>query len=71
MNFNGCQTKSCKTAKYPAIGHPVIYPTLGLVNGAAKGGLPCHFCVILFHPNAIIKNTVAVSTIAAPEAMLR
>ena len=32
MNFNENQTKSCKTAKYPVIGHPVIYPTLGLAN---------------------------------------
>src|SRR5512138_367882 len=32
MNFTDYQTKSRKTAGYPAIGHPVIYPTLGLVN---------------------------------------
>ena len=32
MNFNDYQKKSRKTAGYPAIGHPVIYPTLGLVN---------------------------------------
>ena len=32
MNFNDYQTKSRKTAGYPAIGHSVIYPTLGLVN---------------------------------------
>jgi len=32
MNFNDYQNKSRKTAKYPAIGHPVIYPALGLVN---------------------------------------
>jgi NTP pyrophosphatase (non-canonical NTP hydrolase) len=32
MNFNDYQHKSRKTAGYPAIGHPVIYPTLGLVN---------------------------------------
>ena len=36
MNFNEYQTKSRKTAKYPAIGHPVIYPTLGLVNEAGE-----------------------------------
>ena len=36
MNFNDYQTKSRKTAKYPAIGHPVIYPTLGLVNEAGE-----------------------------------
>ena len=36
MNFNNYQTKSRKTAKYPAIGHPVIYPTLGLVNEAGE-----------------------------------
>jgi NTP pyrophosphatase (non-canonical NTP hydrolase) len=32
MDFNDYQIKSHKTAKYPAIGHSVIYPTLGLVN---------------------------------------
>jgi len=32
MNFNDYQTKSRKTAGYPAIGHPVITPTLGRVN---------------------------------------
>ena len=32
MNFNDYQSKSRNTAKYPNIGHPVIYPTLGLVN---------------------------------------
>ena len=36
MNFNDYQSKSRKTAKYPAIGHPVIYPTLGLVNEAGE-----------------------------------
>jgi NTP pyrophosphatase (non-canonical NTP hydrolase) len=36
MNFNDYQTKSRKTAKYPAIGHPVIYPALGLVNEAGE-----------------------------------
>ena len=36
MNFNDYQTKSRQTAKYPAIGHPVIYPTLGLVNEAGE-----------------------------------
>lgn len=36
MNFNDYQTKSLKTAGYPAIGHPVIYPTLGLVNEAGE-----------------------------------
>jgi NTP pyrophosphatase (non-canonical NTP hydrolase) len=36
MNFNEYQTKSRKTAKYPAIGHPVIYPTLGLTNEAGE-----------------------------------
>ncbi len=36
MNFNDYQTKSRKTAKYPAIGHSVIYPTLGLVNEAGE-----------------------------------
>jgi len=36
MNFNDYQNKSRKTAKYPAIGHPVIYPALGLVNEAGE-----------------------------------
>jgi len=36
MNFNDYQTKSRMTAGYPAIGHPVIYPTLGLVNEAGE-----------------------------------
>ena len=36
MNFNDYQQKSRKTAKYPAIGHPVIYPTLGLANEAGE-----------------------------------
>ena len=36
MNFNDYQTKSRKTAKYPVIGHPVIYPTLGLANEAGE-----------------------------------
>jgi len=36
MDFNDYQTKSRKTAGYPAIGHPVIYPTLGLVNEAGE-----------------------------------
>ena len=36
MNFNDYQRKSRKTAGYPAIGHPVIYPTLGLVNEAGE-----------------------------------
>ncbi len=30
MNFTDYQTKSRRTANYPPIGHPVIYPTLGL-----------------------------------------
>lgn len=36
MNFTDYQTKSRVTAKYPAIGHPVIYPALGLVNEAGE-----------------------------------
>ena len=36
MNFSDYQTKSRKTAGYPAIGHSVIYPTLGLVNEAGE-----------------------------------
>lgn len=36
MNFTEYQTKSRGTAKYPVIGHGVIYPTLGLVNEAGE-----------------------------------
>jgi len=36
MNFNDYQRESRKTANYPAIRHPVIYPTLGLVNEAGE-----------------------------------
>jgi len=36
MNFSDYQTKSRATAKYPAIGHGVIYPTLGLTNEAGE-----------------------------------
>ena len=36
MEFSDYQTRSRKTAKYPAIGHGVIYPTLGLTNEAGE-----------------------------------
>jgi NTP pyrophosphatase (non-canonical NTP hydrolase) len=36
MDFKTYQMKSRKTAGYPSIGHPVIYPTLGLVNEAGE-----------------------------------
>jgi NTP pyrophosphatase (non-canonical NTP hydrolase) len=36
MNFSDYQTKARATAKYPAIGHGVIYPTLGLTNEAGE-----------------------------------
>jgi NTP pyrophosphatase (non-canonical NTP hydrolase) len=36
MDFNEYQHKSRKTAGYPAIGHPVIYPALGLTNEAGE-----------------------------------
>jgi NTP pyrophosphatase (non-canonical NTP hydrolase) len=36
MDFNEYQQRSRATAQYPAIGHPVIYPTLGLVNEAGE-----------------------------------
>jgi NTP pyrophosphatase (non-canonical NTP hydrolase) len=36
MNFTEYQTKSRATAKYPVIGHGVIYPTLGLTNEAGE-----------------------------------
>jgi NTP pyrophosphatase (non-canonical NTP hydrolase) len=36
MNFSDYQLKSRKTAKYPSIGHLVVYPTLGLANEAGE-----------------------------------
>ena len=36
MEFHDYQSRSRKTAKYPAIGHPLIYPALGLVNKAGE-----------------------------------
>lgn len=36
MNFTDYQTKARATAKYPVIGHGVIYPTLELVNEAGE-----------------------------------
>jgi NTP pyrophosphatase (non-canonical NTP hydrolase) len=36
MDFTTYQTKSRKTARYPSIGHPLIYPTLGLTNEAGE-----------------------------------
>lgn len=36
MDFNDYQKKSRGTAGYPAIGHPVVYPTLGLANEAGE-----------------------------------
>jgi NTP pyrophosphatase (non-canonical NTP hydrolase) len=36
MNFSDYQARSRKTANYPSIGHPVIYPTLGLTNEAGE-----------------------------------
>ncbi|MGA2504028.1 MAG: nucleoside triphosphate pyrophosphohydrolase family protein [Anaerolineales bacterium] len=36
MKFSEYQTKSRKTAIYPSIGHPVVYPTLGLTNEAGE-----------------------------------
>jgi NTP pyrophosphatase (non-canonical NTP hydrolase) len=36
MDFNEYQRKSRETAAYPAIGHPVVYPTLGLANEAGE-----------------------------------
>jgi NTP pyrophosphatase (non-canonical NTP hydrolase) len=36
MDFNEYQTRSRKTALYPPIGHPVVYPTLGLANEAGE-----------------------------------
>ena len=36
MNFSDYQKLSRRTAGYPAIGHPVIYPVLGLANEAGE-----------------------------------
>lgn len=36
MNFSDYQTRSRHTARYPVIGHAVIYPTLGLTNEAGE-----------------------------------
>jgi NTP pyrophosphatase (non-canonical NTP hydrolase) len=36
MNFSEYQTQSRRTAKYPVIGHAVVYPTLGLANEAGE-----------------------------------
>jgi NTP pyrophosphatase (non-canonical NTP hydrolase) len=36
MDLNEYQKKSRRTAKYPAIGHSVIYPTLGLNSEAGE-----------------------------------
>ena len=36
MELNDYQKRSRKTALYTLIGHPVIYPTLGLVNEAGE-----------------------------------
>ncbi len=36
MHFTDYQQKAKQTAKYPVIGHGVIYPTLGLTNEAGE-----------------------------------
>ncbi len=36
MDFAEYQKLSRRTAKYPAIGHPIVYPTLGLTNEAGE-----------------------------------
>ncbi len=36
MNFAEYQSKAKQTARYPVIGHGVIYPTLGLTNEAGE-----------------------------------
>ena len=36
MNFSDYQKLSRRTAGYPSIGHPVIYPVLGLANEAGE-----------------------------------
>ena len=49
MDFNDYQTKSRKTAGYPAIGHPVIYPTLGLVNEETREALESELGDVLWY----------------------
>ena len=36
MDFTEYQASALRTAKYPVIGHGVIYPTLGLANEAGE-----------------------------------
>lgn len=36
MDFQAYQTLSRRTARYPVIGHAVVYPTLGLANEAGE-----------------------------------
>lgn len=36
MNFSEYQDISAETAIYPTIGHPIIYPALGLANEAGE-----------------------------------
>lgn len=36
MNFDEYQEQAKQTARYPIIGHGVIYPTLGLTNEAGE-----------------------------------
>ena len=36
MNFDEYQERARQTARYPTIGHGVIYPTLGLTNEAGE-----------------------------------
>lgn len=36
MDFDTYQSFARRTARYPAIGHAVIYPTLGLTNEAGE-----------------------------------
>ena len=36
QEFDTYQKESRKTAKYPVIGHSIVYPTMGLVNEAGE-----------------------------------
>ncbi|MCS7055741.1 MAG: nucleoside triphosphate pyrophosphohydrolase family protein [Thermoflexales bacterium] len=36
MDFSDYQHLSRRTAHYPSVGHPLIYPTLGLTNEAGE-----------------------------------
>ena len=54
MNFTDYQQKAKATAKYPVIGHGVIYPTLGLTNEA--GEVACNIKKVFRDKDGIISD---------------